>query len=162
MLPYLGDIVIPNDNPTKGRVSSVSATHPFILGEDNMVLGRKEPKLKKATANGFYTVGTNHFKIRKGKPIPAEADEVFYDNQEPVVTAGERFARVYSERGSKVLHRESEETVDDDSAEDAVEEDGGEEAVEDDGAEQAVEDDGADEAAVSPPAKKRRGRRAAA
>lgn len=90
MLPYLSDIA--RGGTDYGRESSLTATLP-LLEDFSMVLGSHKDKRKKAEADGFYTVGTVHFKIRKGKPIPLNADEVFYDEREPVVTAGDHFAK---------------------------------------------------------------------
>lgn len=114
MLPYLSDIA--KGDTDYGRESSLRATLPLLEGTPLTAfgVGQQKDKRKKATADGYYTVGTVHFKIRKGKPIPENADEVFYDDPEPVVTAGDHFAKRL--KGKSAVDAEGE-TADDDSGE---------------------------------------------
>jgi hypothetical protein len=91
MFQYISSVEIPNDNPDLGRESSV--TLPLAsMGEKTVVTGKPQ----KARADGFYTIGKSHFKMKKGKEVPANAEELFYDEPEPVVTASDVVSRRFA------------------------------------------------------------------
>lgn len=89
MYSYISDLDIQSDNPELGRESSV--TLPLAsMGEKTVTA-----KPQRAVGDGFYTIGKAHFKMKKGREIPVNAEGIFYDAPEPVVTVedvvGKRF-----------------------------------------------------------------------